>query len=360
MTAPPTGPEPIAGLLARARRDVERGWLPACQLAVARHGELLAFETFGAATNNTRFCIFSATKPLVAAAVWVLVGEGALEPERAVAHYVPEFDRPALRAVTVDQVLVHTAGLPHAPMLPDEGADPARRRRRMATWQLEWAPCTRFEYHALSAHWVLAELIERLSGTGYCDFLAERVTTPLGLPRLLGPAVGPPPVVAPLTWVGQAAGTEGPGALSFPIDDPADIAAGVPGAGGVATAAEVARFYQALLEDAAGVWDPAVLADATGHIRCTLPDPLLGAPVNRSRGLVIAGDDGLHTMRYGAFAEGNSPRAFGHAGAHVQVAWADPATGISFCYLTNGLDHDTLREGVRGLKLSNLAAALAG
>lgn len=106
---------------------------------------------------------------------------------------------------------------------------------------------------------------------------------------------------------------------------------------------------------------PVILADATSHIRCTFDDPLLGAPVNRSLGLVIAGDDGLHTMRYGAFAEGNSPRVFGHAGAHVQVAWADPATGISFAYLTNGLDTDTdtRREGVRGLRLSNLAAALA-
>ena len=120
----------------------------------------------------------------------------------------------------------------------------------------------------------------------------------------------------------------------------------------------MALFYQALMANPGGLWDPDLLAEPTGRIRCTLPDPLMGVPVNRSLGLVIAGDDGLHVMRYGAFAEGNSPRAFGHAGMHVQVAWADPATGISFCYLTNGLDTDSGREGVRSLRLSNLAASL--
>lgn len=348
----------IDALLAQARRDVERGWLPACQLAVARDGELLVFETFGDATDDTRFCIFSATKPLVASAIWILLADGALELGRTVAGYLPELDRDGMRDVTVEEVLLHTCGFPNAPMWPEEGADRERRLRRLATWELEWAPGSRFEYHALSAHWVLAELIDRLSGTDYRDFVEERICVPLGLPRLLGPAVGAQPEVARLTWVGDGAGTEGPGDLSFAWDAPEVVAAGTPGAGAVATAAEVATFYQGLLHDDAGIWDPAVLADATGHVRCTLKEPLLGVPVNRSIGLVIAGDDGMHTMRYGAFAEGSSPRAFGHAGAHMQVAWADPATGISFAYMTNGLDTNLMREGLRGLRLSNLAAAL--
>ena len=357
MTAEVPG---IGDLLARARRDVEEGWLPACQLAVARHGELLAFETFGAATDETRFCIFSATKPLVASAVWLLIGDGSLDVARPVAEYVAAFDREGFDRVTVEQVLLHTAGFPNAPMGPAEGGDRQRRQARFATWELEWDPGSRFEYHALSAHWVLAELLDALAGDDYRSVIRDRICAPLGLPQLLGPPVGAQPAVAPMTWVGDAAGTSGAGDLSFRFDDPAVIAAGSPGGGGVATAAEVVRFYQALLDDRAGIWDPAVLADGTSHIRSTFVDPVMGAPVNRTIGLVVAGDDGLQTLRYGAFAEGNSPRAFGHAGAHVQVAWGDPATGISFCYLTNGLDSDTMREGIRGLRLSNIAAGLSG
>ena len=89
------------------------------------------------------------------------------------------------------------------------------------------------------------------------------------------------------------------------------------------------------------------------------PDNLLQVPVNRTLGLVLAGDDGQHFMRYGSFGVANSPRSIGHAGAHMQVGWADPGTGLSFAYCTNGIDSDVLKEAMRGLKLSNLAATLA-
>ncbi len=345
-------------LVELARRDVDKGWLPACQLAVARDGKLLTFATLGEAGPETRFCIFSATKPLVASAVWHLLAEGGLELADPAAEWVPELAAGGMGAVTIEQLLLHTCGFPNAPMGPIEGGDPAARRRRFGTWRLEWEPGSRFEYHATSAHWVLADLIERVSGTDFRDFVEERVCRPLGLPRLLGVFADPSMEIAPLTWVGDAAGTTGSGDLSFEWDAPDILSAGAPGAGGVATAAEVALFYQALLHNPGGLWDAAVLEDATSQVRCTFPDPLLGVAVNRTIGLVVAGDDGLQVMRYGAFAERNSAGSFGHAGAHVQVAWADPETGVSFAYLTNGLDANTLKEGARGLRLSNLAASI--
>jgi CubicO group peptidase (beta-lactamase class C family) len=124
-------------------------------------------------------------------------------------------------------------------------------------------------------------------------------------------------------------------------------------------AADLALFYQALLHNPEGLWDAAVLDDATTHVRCVLPDNLLQVPVNRTLGLVLAGDDGQHFMRYGSFGQASSPRAFGHAGVHGQVAWADPETGLSFAYCTNGIDTDVVKEAVRGLRLSDLAAGIA-
>jgi CubicO group peptidase (beta-lactamase class C family) len=133
--------------------------------------------------------------------------------------------------------------------------------------------------------------------------------------------------------------------------------AGVPGAGAVATAADVARFYQALLADPGGLWDPAVLEDATANVRNRFLDPWTGVPANRTLGLVVAGDDGLAHMRM-HFGRTVSPRTFGHAGAGGQIAWADPESGLSFCYLTNGLDAHLLRQGRRGVALSSRAGAL--
>ncbi|MEZ5134328.1 MAG: hypothetical protein R2699_04540 [Acidimicrobiales bacterium] len=36
-----------APVLERARREIDEGLLPSCQLAVARQGELILHETFG-------------------------------------------------------------------------------------------------------------------------------------------------------------------------------------------------------------------------------------------------------------------------------------------------------------------------
>jgi CubicO group peptidase (beta-lactamase class C family) len=341
--------DPVERLLEAARRDVDSGWLPACQVALARDGELMCFETFGAATNETRFNIFSATKPIVASAVWLLIGDGGLDLERRVADYIPEFATNGKDAVTVEQLLLFTGGFPNAPMDALEGADSERRRARFSTWRLEWKPGTRFEYHGGSAHWVLADLIERLSGEDFRDFIEGRVSKPLGLPRLLGVDDGE---IALLQPVGDSTGAE----HEFQCNDAEIRAAGVPGGGGIMTAADLALFYQALLTNPERLWDPAVLRDATSNIRCRLHEPLFDIPANRTIGLVVAGDDGHHMLRYAGFGEANSPRAFGHAGLHMQIGWADPDTRLSFAYATNGVDADVMREGARGVALSTLAA----
>jgi len=93
-------------------------------------------------------------------------------------------------------------------------------------------------------------------------------------------------------------------------------------------------------------------------VRNRFPDPLLGVPANRTLGLVQAGDDGKAVMR--GFGRTVSPRAFGHDGAAGQIAWADPGTGLSFAYVTNGIDANVLRQARRGVALSSLAGAATG
>ena len=348
--------DPLQSLLDAARADVESGWLPACQMAVARHGELIAFETFGAATNSTRFLAYSATKPIVASAAWLFIADGSLDVSLPVAHYIPEFGANGKESVTVEQVMLHTSGFPNAAVKPVDGADPARRVEAIAAWALEWEPGTRFEYHATSAHWVLVEIIARLGGGDFRDIIDQRVCSPLGLPRVLGLPFDQQDDIAAPTPVGDAVG--GPTTMAELTARPEVIAAGVPGGGGVMTAADLALFYQGVMHNPGELWDPGVLADVTANIRCRLPEPLFGLAVNRTLGLVVAGDDGQHIMRYAGFGESCSAASYGHAGMHMQVGWGDPVSGISFAYLTNGVDADVMREGIRGVALATLASAL--
>jgi CubicO group peptidase (beta-lactamase class C family) len=360
-------------LVGAAARVVDAGLLPSCQLALARRGRLIVFETLGEATPASRYVIFSCTKALIAAAVWLLMGERRIDVTARVAAVIPEFETNGKDAITIEQLLTHTAGIPRAPLGPPHWTERATRLARFAAWRLNWEPGTRFEYHLTSAHWVLAELIERCSGMDYRRFVTSRITGALGLHGFrLGVApeeqrdintlriVGVPPTAEEIEAV------TGIGGISIPeltdrsllrFNEPETRAVGVPGAGAVATAADVALFYQALLHNPGPLWDPDVLADGTGRIRTTLPDPMLGVAANRSLGLVIAGDDGKAARR--GMPRNGSPGTFGHHGVGGQVAWADPASGISFCFLTNGLDANPIRAGVRGLSLSNRAAACA-
>ena len=60
---------------------------------------------------------------------------------------------------------------------------------------------------------------------------------------------------------------------------------------------------------------------------------------------MVAGDDGRSQLR--GIGRTVSPRTFGHNGAGGQIAFADPDTGISFVFLTNGLEQNVLIEGRR-------------
>jgi CubicO group peptidase (beta-lactamase class C family) len=249
--------------------------------------------------------------------------------------------------------MLHTSGFPNAPIAPEEGGDASRRRARFEQRRLEWEPGSRFEYHGVSAHWVLADLIERCTGCDFRDFLAARVCAPLGLPRVLGIPEHEQDGIVSLHYMNGQADD-----LGMRVARPSAIAAGVPGGGAVMTAADLARFYQGLLHNPGNLWDPGVLHDVTTNVRCNFPDQLLDVPVNRTLGLVVAGDDGKHFLRYGSFGTTNSPRSFGHAGAHMMVGWADPQTGLSFAYCHNGLQADMMQEGARGVALSTIAASL--
>jgi CubicO group peptidase (beta-lactamase class C family) len=143
------------------------------------------------------------------------------------------------------------------------------------------------------------------------------------------------------------------------MNAPAAREVGVPGGGGGGTAADLALYYQALLHNPGGHWDEAVLRDATSVVRNTYPDePKWGMPANRTLGLVVRGDH-EHARWMMHFGPGTSPRAFGHDGAGGQIAWADPDTGLSFCFLTNGMDANGVREALRNQDMARLAAECA-
>jgi len=374
-TASTVDQDRLDALMARARREVEAGTIPACQLAVALDGEVVAEATFGA-SEGSRFHGYSSGKAVVAGAVWLLLGEGSLRLEDRVADHIPEFGTNDKDVITLEQVLLHTSGFPAAPFNPLDWEDREARLGRFSAWRTNWEPGTRFQYHPTSAHWVLVELIERVTGQDWRRFLVERLLGPLGLDDLrfgVAPedqgdivdvvSVGEAPTTADLEALTGIAGLdlaafqgEVTDEMLLTFNRPEVRAVGSPGGGVITTAADLALWYQALLHDPKALWDPDTLADATGHVRCPFRDPMTSAPVNRTIGVIVRGDDDQIQMR--GLGRTVSSRAFGHNGAGGQVAWGDPETGLSFAYLTSGLDRHPLAHGRRAAALSNRAGLL--
>ena len=333
-------------LIAQACRIQIKTGLKACQAAIAHEGEIVWSGSFGTASDSSRFWVASATKPVLSSALLQLIANGQLDVSKPVADYLEdEFGDADKQGITVEQVMVMTSGLHNAEMTLDQGDDPVTRRAVMTGWKPETPPGSYYEYHSYSSHWVQAELIERLaSGNPTFDaFLEQEITDSLGLPRLLRIAPGVQ------TDIVQLDDPDTPPATKTEISRKIEV--GEPGGGIAARAEDMALFYQGLLHNPNGTWDPAALADGIGNVRNVLPHEGFGLPANRTL-LAVLG------MGFGSVTP-LSPTAFGWPGAGGQVAYMDPQTGISFSFLQHG-DPGETSQFIRAASMANLVVMLAG
>ncbi|MBN8899450.1 MAG: beta-lactamase family protein, partial [Rhodospirillales bacterium] len=325
-------PKPLEHLDALIRSHIEEGCYPGAQIALARHGKLAMFRSYGdakteggtlPATNETLFLLFSQTKVLTSAAVWTLVEEGKLSFMDRVADHLPEFAARGKGEITLQQVMTHQGGFPNGDVSKATWTDHARMRAEVCDFSLEWTPGTRLQYHGRAAHLVQAMVIEAVTGQDYRDVIRTRVIEPLGLGNDV--FVGVPADQQP-----RCADTYAP----EPRDNSAEFrAAGLPSGGGFATARGMVAFYQMLghggrLGDAR-VFSPRLLAYVARNHTAESPDmQMTGIPMHRGPGPHVRGESdrirGLGTIGH--------PATFGHGGVGSSYSWADSTSGVSFTY----------------------------
>jgi CubicO group peptidase (beta-lactamase class C family) len=189
----------LAPELARLLREAQAERLPSVSAAVVRHGEVVwaaavgfaDVETDGEATPETQYRIGSITKTFTAVAVMQLAEQGALELDDPLGRHIPEA---AHGTPTLRRMLAHVSGLQREPAgeIWETGASPTAEElvARLGEAELVLPPQTRHHYSNL-AFGLLGEVVARVAGTPYRDYVDARILGPLGLARTTWTPVAP-------------------------------------------------------------------------------------------------------------------------------------------------------------------------
>lgn len=330
--------------------------LPGAVVLVARQGHVVFWRAVGdrallperrPMNLTTIFDVASLTKVVVTAPlVLQLVEEGRVRLGDPLQRHLPEFrGHPAGRA-TLEQLLVHTSGLP--PGLPREDASKGlaavlqaiRRERPLHP------PGARYLYGDLN-YILLGALLERVTGRPLPVLAQERIFARLGM---RDSAFNPPEAwrdrIAPTQMVD---GLVRHGVVHDPLAFRMGGAAGH--AGLFSTAEDLARFAQAMLNG--GAYGGGRILQPRTVARMVSPLPLPGARGRRTLGWDVdspAAVRGIHA----------SPGSFGHTGFTGTALWIDQPTETVVVFLSNRVHPDGTGDltGLRGAVTSAAGRAL--
>ncbi|MGN8158728.1 serine hydrolase domain-containing protein [Salinisphaera sp. RV14] len=336
---------------------------PAVIFCLRRHGRIVLNRSTGYARGlapdrplapgariaqpDTPVCLFSASKAVIALLTHKLAEEGGIDLDRPVAHYLPAFAAQGKSRTTIAQVLAHQGGFPRfaaGDRGPEVLTDWDACIERICATPAE-AGGRRLAYHAFTGGFILGEIIRRVTDAPVTDYLDAKLRKPLGMryftygldgrsrSRVAENHVAGQPVRWPFSrWAEEA--------LSLPFEDVVDVSnrdffmdAVIPSGNLYATAEELSRFYQMLLDG--GVYQGQRLFEAATLARAIRPasnptlDRTLKIPMRYSEGLMLGMNPlGLYGPMCGS--------AYGHLGFMNILGWADPARGLSAALMTTG------------------------
>jgi CubicO group peptidase (beta-lactamase class C family) len=170
-----------------------RDWeIPGLTVSVVRNDSVVFSKGYGvrrlgaegAVDDQTQFGIMSTTKAFTAMAMAMLVDDGKLAWDDPITKHLPEFqfsDPFLTREATVKDLLTHNIGLDNADMLWARG-DMKRPEilRRVRQIPIAYSLRSSFIYQNVM-YGTAGEVIARVSGMSWDDFIRTRIFAPLGM-----------------------------------------------------------------------------------------------------------------------------------------------------------------------------------
>jgi CubicO group peptidase (beta-lactamase class C family) len=169
--------------------EMRRQRIPGLSLVVLRQGEIIKASAYGvadralklSATPETVYKIASVSKLFIATGIMSLVEAGRISLDDPIVRFLDGAPN-GWSAITVRHLLSHTSGL----VREGPGFDASRLQsdveviRSAYPLPLLFAPGNRWEYSNLG-YFVLADIIRRVSGQPWSEYLAGRIFRPLGM-----------------------------------------------------------------------------------------------------------------------------------------------------------------------------------
>jgi CubicO group peptidase (beta-lactamase class C family) len=187
-------PAPLAGLDSYIEAAMQQWHVPGLAIAVVRNDSVIYARGFGVrelgraelVDEHTLFAVASTTKAMTVAGLGMLVDEGRLGWDDAVAKYLPGLqlgDAYVTRELTVRDLLTHRSGIARSDNLwiagPFDRAEVLRRAR-----YLPQSNAFRTTYGYQNIMYIAAgELLGAVAGVSWDQFMEERVFRPLGMRR---------------------------------------------------------------------------------------------------------------------------------------------------------------------------------
>jgi CubicO group peptidase (beta-lactamase class C family) len=280
----------------------------------------------------------SSSKPVASVAVAQLRERGLIDFDDPVAQHIPEFGNNGKEAITVRHILTHTAGI-RGVREPWESDDWDETIRNICNAKVEpgWVVGEKAGYHVAASWYVLGELVRRLDGRAYRDYVRQMIFEPIGMndswigmPREAYQKYGDRIGLMPDTSKGE------PRFEAVEADQRSAVI-GRPGGGGRGPMRELARFYEMLLDGGHGIISADSVRLLTTPQRVGMHDHTFRHVMDWGLGFIInSAKYGAETVPYG-YGRHASPATFGHSGSQSSSAFADPAHGLVVAIVWNGM-----------------------
>jgi CubicO group peptidase (beta-lactamase class C family) len=327
-------------------QGVKAGLHPGAQLYVSQQGRIVFDFACGQArggvpmTPGSIVQWFSSGKPLTAILIAQLYERGKIDLGAAVSRYIPAFAANGKDVVTLKHLLTHTAGLRSADQIPPETSwDETIRLICEAPLESGWVPGQRAGYSTSAGWFILAEIIQRITGTPFDQHVKQQLLVPLGMldSWLRLPFVEYNNYGQRLALMHDTAAVKREPAF---LQDAAGMAQCRPGSSARGPIRELGRFYEMLLNG--GTFDRhqflslrTIELFTTCH-RHGLFDETFQHKIDCGYGFIINSNCyGPNTVPYG-YGIHSSDSTFGHSGAQSSCAFADPEHRLVVAWVTNG------------------------